>query len=243
MSLLAAATGACLAASATFAARRDFELLKLLSTADPSVIAVARQLGASFDVSSAEHVPADKGAAKRATPARGADSGAAASSATPRKRRKRVVSEAQQAKKDANFKAKMAKVRSAESHWLRRFVYGWAAVVRAARAAADGPHEQGMPLAPEAGAKRGASDALAGAKATPAVAPPQRPRSVDGALNQLRSLGAAAVASAAAVARLGPGREYARVDSRSRSRSRSRSPPSGSEESSGDDSSGCSGDG
>ena len=82
--------------SATFAARRDFELLKLLSTADPSVIAVARQLGASFDVSSAaEHVPADKGAAKRATPARGADSGAAASSATPRKRRKRVVSEAQ----------------------------------------------------------------------------------------------------------------------------------------------------
>ena len=83
--------GWSLAASATFAARRDFELLKLLSTADPSVIAVARRLGASFDVSSAEHVPADKGAAKRATPARGADSGAAASSATPRKRRKRVV--------------------------------------------------------------------------------------------------------------------------------------------------------
>ena len=91
------------------------------------------------------------------------------------------MSEAQQAKKDANFKAKMAKVRSAESHWLRRFVYGWAAVVRAARAAADGPHEQGMPLAPEAGAKRGASDALAGAKATAAAAPPQRPRSVGGA--------------------------------------------------------------
>ena len=202
--------GWSLAASATFAARRGFELLKLLSTADPSVIAVARQLGASFDVSSAaEHVPADKGAAKRATPARGADSGAAASSATPRKRRKRVVSEAQQAKKDANFKAKMAKVRSAESHWLRRFVYGWAAVVRAARAAANGRHEQSMPLAPEAGAKRGASDALAGAEATPAAAPPQRPRSVGGALNQLRSLGAAAVASAAAVARIGPGREFA----------------------------------
>ena len=124
------------------------------------------------------------------------------------------MSEAQQAKKDANFEAKVAMVRSAEGHWLRRFVYGWAAVVRAARAAADGPHEQGMPLAPEAGAKRGASDALAGAKATPAAAPPQRPRSVGGALNQLHSLGAAAVTSAAAVARIGPGREYARVGSR-----------------------------
>ena len=62
--------GWSLAASATFAARRDFELLKLLSTADPSVIAVARQLGASFDVSSAKHVPADKGAAKLARNAR-----------------------------------------------------------------------------------------------------------------------------------------------------------------------------
>ena len=97
-----------LAASATFAARRDFELLKLLSTADPSVIAVARQLGASLDVSSAEHVPAGKGAAKRAAPTRGSDVGAASSSTKPRRRRKRVVSEVQRAKKDANFQAKLA---------------------------------------------------------------------------------------------------------------------------------------
>ena len=49
--------GWSLASSATFAARRDFELLKLLSTADPSVVAMARRLGASFDDSAAEHVP------------------------------------------------------------------------------------------------------------------------------------------------------------------------------------------
>ena len=101
-----------LAASATFAARRDFEMLKLLSTADPSVVAVARQLGASLDVSSAEHCSAGNGAAKRAAPTRGSDVGAASSStAKPRRRRKLVVSEVQRAKKDANFQASPTRTR------------------------------------------------------------------------------------------------------------------------------------
>ena len=231
--------GWSLAASATFAARRDFELLKLLSTADPSVVAMARRLRASFDDSAAEHMPAGKGAAKRAAPSRG---DASPSSTEPRKRHTRVVSAAQKMKKDANFEAKMVKLRLAEGHWLRRLVHGWAAAARAARAA----HAQGgtdMPQAPEAGAKRSAGDALARAEATPAAAPSPRPQSVGGAFARLRSMGAAAAASAAAVVRVGPGREYARVGSRSQSRSRSRSPRSGSGESSGDDASGSSGDG
>ena len=229
-----------LSEQASFAARRDFELLKLLSTADPSVVAVARQLGACFSDAAAGVVPlADKGAAKRAAPGRGSS---VSSTTTPRKRRTRVVSSAQKAKKDANFKAKMVKLRFAEGHWLRRLVQGWAAAARAARAARV-PHEAEMPLAPEAGAKRTAGDALAGAKATPVAAPPPHPQSVGGAFARLRSMGAAAAASAAAVVRIGPGREYARVGSRSRSRSRSRSPRLGSGESSGDDVSGNSGDG
>ena len=227
--------------AATYAARRDFELLKLLSTADPSVVAMARQFGAGFDVSPAEHVPAGTGAAKRAAPPRGAYAGAAPSSST-RKRRKRNVSEARQAKKDADFHAKMAKARSARVHWLQRFVHGWAGVARAARAADDGAREESMPTVHEAGTKRGAGDALAGAEAMLATAPPRRLRSVGGALSRLRSFGAAAAASAAAVAHIGRGREYASVESRSRSRSRSRSPCPGSEMSSGDDAS-ASGDG